>query len=83
MQRAFVPKGVAFCGAVNWAGVFLLTSTFLPLYNVLGGSATFIIYAAIAGAGALFAHALVPETKGRSLQDIERQMSEQQAVRLA
>lgn len=76
-------KGVAFCGAVNWAGVLLLTSTFLPLYDALGGSATFAIYAVIAAAGALFANAFVPETKGRSLQEIERQMASQMASRQA
>ena len=68
-------KGVAFCGAVNWAGVLLLTTTFLPLYNCIGGSATFSIYAAIAAIGAVFAAMYVPETKGRSLQEIEQQMA--------
>lgn len=70
-------KGTSLVGALNWAAVLLLSATFLPLYTQLGPSVTFALYAAINLAAALFVHLCVFETKGRSLQEIERELASQ------
>lgn len=55
-----------------WAACFLLTYTF-PLLNAAAGTGlTFWLYAAICGAGLIFVYARLPETKGKSLEEIER-----------
>jgi len=61
--------------AALWLACFLLTYTF-PIFNALLGPArTFWIYAAICLCGLLFVWLRLPETKGRSLEEIERSLS--------
>jgi sugar porter (SP) family MFS transporter len=57
-----------------WAGCFTLTYTFPHLKEAVGIGNTFWIYAAICAAGFLFILARLPETKGKTLEDIERQL---------
>lgn len=54
-----------------WAACFLLTYTFPLLNAALKASGTFWTYAAICLAGLLFFAASLPETKGKSLEEIE------------
>jgi SP family galactose:H+ symporter-like MFS transporter len=56
---------------VNWAFNFLVSITFLTLVEVLGPSLTFWLYALLAIASWVFSYYLVPETKGRTLEEIE------------
>jgi SP family sugar porter-like MFS transporter len=57
-----------------WTGCFTLTYTF-PLLNALLGSAgTFWLYAAICAVGFVFCRAKLPETKGKTLEQIEREL---------
>jgi len=66
-------RGAAMSIAVTalWVASFILTYTF-PLFNhSLGAAKTFWIYAAICVAGFLFIKARLPETKGKTLQQIE------------
>jgi MFS transporter, SP family, galactose:H+ symporter len=55
----------------NWGSNLLVSLTFLTLVEKLGASATFLLYAFASVASWLFAYYLVPETKGRSLEEIE------------
>ena len=55
-----------------WAGCFTLTYSFPLLNHSLGSSGTFWIYAVICVAGFLFIFRTLPETKGKSLEEIER-----------
>lgn len=55
----------------NWGMNLLVALTFLSLVEALGGSITFWLYAAICALGIVYAVTLVPETKGRSLEQIE------------
>jgi sugar porter (SP) family MFS transporter len=57
---------------VNWTYNFLVSLTFLTLIDVLGRAWTFWLYAVLAIASWLFSYYLVPETKGRTLEEIER-----------
>lgn len=65
---------VATCTFALWVGSFTLTYTFPLLNSSLGSYGTFWIYAAICAAGfALFA-AKLPETKGKSLEELEKEL---------
>jgi len=54
-----------------WVASFLLTLTFPILQNSIGDAYTFWLYAAICLAGWLFVVVFVPETKGKSLEELE------------
>jgi sugar porter (SP) family MFS transporter len=64
-----IAEGTA--AGMNWAFNFLVSFTFLTLVEVLGPSLTFWLYALLAIASWLFSYYLVPETKGRTLEEIE------------
>ena len=55
----------------NWLANFAVSLTFLSLLKLLGPSLTFWMYGALAIGSWLFSYYLVPETKGRSLEEIE------------
>jgi sugar porter (SP) family MFS transporter len=57
--------------AANWGGNLLIALTFLTLIQLLGRPMTFWSYGLAGIAAWLFAWFLVPETKGRSLEEIE------------
>jgi MFS family permease len=58
-----------------WAACFILTFTFPLLQNRLGLAGAFWIYAAICAAGLLFVLVRLPETKGKSLEEIEHALT--------
>lgn len=57
-----------------WTASFILTYTFPLLNQALGTAGTFWIYTAICGAGFVFFLLRLPETKGKSLEELERKM---------
>jgi len=67
-------RGAAISVAVSalWIACFILTYTFPILNGALGTAKTFWLYAAICFAGFVFVFFKVPETKGKSLEEIER-----------
>jgi sugar porter (SP) family MFS transporter len=54
-----------------WCGTLLVTLTFLSLVKALTAPGTFLLYAAVSIAAFLFVWRLVPETKGRTLEEID------------
>jgi MFS transporter, SP family, galactose:H+ symporter len=56
---------------VEWLSNLLVSLTFLSLLQVLGASLTFWTYGILAIAAWFFCYYLVPETKGRTLEEIE------------
>jgi sugar porter (SP) family MFS transporter len=56
-----------------WIACFVLTFTFPILNRALGPAATFWLYAGICLAGFVFIQLAVPETKGKTLEEIERE----------
>ncbi len=58
-----------------WAGCFILTFSFPHLKDVLGPANTFWIYAAICLAGSVLVYFRLPETKGKTLEQIEREVT--------
>jgi MFS family permease len=69
-------RGAAVSVAVSglWIACFVLTYTFPLLNRALGAALTFWLYAAICGAGFVFILRRVPETKGKTLETIEREL---------
>jgi SP family galactose:H+ symporter-like MFS transporter len=55
----------------NWALNLLVAVSFLTLVGVLGQAGTFWLYGAIAAGAWVFCYLLVPETKGKTLEQIE------------
>jgi len=58
----------------NWGGNLVVAVSFLTLTRIMGKSGTFWLYAGISIVAWLFAFFMVPETKGRSLEEIEAYM---------
>ena len=54
-----------------WCGTLVVTLTFLSLVRALTAPGAFLLYAVVCVAAFLFVRFAVPETKGRSLEEIE------------
>ncbi len=69
-------RGAAMAVVVSslWIACFLLTLTFPILNENLGPAGTFWLYAAICVAGFVFIKFKLPETKGKTLEQIEREL---------
>jgi sugar porter (SP) family MFS transporter len=63
--------GASLCALSNWIANFVVSITFLSLISSIGSAATFWLYAAIGIFTLIFCWVLVPETKGRTLEQIE------------
>ena len=65
---------MAIAVAALWAACFLLTYSFPILNAKLGAGGTFALYAAICVAGFVFIWFALPETKNKTLEQIEREL---------
>jgi MFS transporter, SP family, sugar:H+ symporter len=70
--------GVAVC--LHWGANFLVSQTFPIMLDSWGPGPVFLGYAAIGVLAFLFVRALVPETKGRSLEQIEAALQRKTGV---
>jgi sugar porter (SP) family MFS transporter len=66
---------MAVCTIVNWGANFLISYFFLDLVDRISREGTFWLYAGFGVLAVIFFAVKVPETKGRSLEDIERDLS--------
>lgn len=69
-------RGVAMsvCTFALWAACFVLTYTFPLLNNSLGAAGTFWLYGVICLLGGVFIWKRLPETKGKSLEELEKEL---------
>ena len=58
-----------------WIASFVLTFSFPILNDALGSYGTFWLYSAICMIGFLFIKSKLPETKGKSLEEIEKELT--------
>lgn len=65
-------RAVALATAVNWGAAFLVSQFFLSLINAIGVSFTFWLFAIFCLIGWFWIRRSLPETKGRSLEQIEQ-----------
>jgi sugar porter (SP) family MFS transporter len=66
---------MAVCTIVNWGANFLISYFFLDLVSRISTKGTFWLYAGFGVLAVIFFAFKVPETKGRSLEDIERELT--------
>ncbi|MGH3026481.1 MAG: MFS transporter, partial [Gaiellaceae bacterium] len=59
------------CSIANWGFNFLVSFTFLQLVGTAGRGGAFFLYAGLGVLAVLFFAWKVPETRGRSLEEIE------------
>ena len=64
-------RAVAVATAVNWGAAFLVSGFFLSLVKAIGQAYTFWLFAAFCLIGLIWVTVDVPETRGRSLEEIE------------
>ena len=64
-------RAMSLAAIANWGFNLLVTVTFLELIDLFGRTGTFLLYAVLTIAGLAFTAKFVPETKGRSLEEIE------------
>jgi MFS family permease len=65
-------KAASIATVVGWMGNLFISFTFLALLDLIGEAATFFGYAVVAVLGLFFVWFLVPETKGRTLEEIQQ-----------
>ncbi len=70
LQIRGLAEGTA--AGANWIFNLLVSMTFLSLVQAMGPSWTFWLYGLLAVGAFVFSFYLVPETKGRTLEEIER-----------
>ncbi|KAI1890413.1 hypothetical protein AGOR_G00153460 [Albula goreensis] len=68
-------RAFAFTNCFNWAANVLVTFTFLNLIDALGLAWTFLLYGINGVAAVVFIYFMLPETKGKSLEEIDRDLS--------
>jgi hypothetical protein len=66
---------MAVCTIANWTFNFIISFTFLTLTSTIGKAATFWLYAVIGAIAIGFFYLRVPETSGRSLEEIQRDVT--------
>jgi len=64
-------RAISFVGLINSTIAFLVTLVFPWQLETLGNSTTFLIYGLFALIGLVFVMRILPETKGRSLEELE------------
>lgn len=65
---------VSICTFALWVGSSTLTYTFPLLNGALGSYGTFWIYSAVCAVGFIFLFCRLPETKGKSLEQLEKEL---------
>jgi sugar porter (SP) family MFS transporter len=66
---------ISFVGLINSAVSFLVQLVFPWQLETIGNAGTFLIYGVFAVVGLFFVMRLLPETKGRTLEELERQLA--------
>ena len=59
----------------NWAANFVVTVSFLTLLNAINGVGVFFLFGFLTLVALAYFWRKVPETKGRSLKEIERELT--------
>ncbi len=69
-------KGMSLVAGSHWAADLLVSLVTLSLIEAIGAAGTFWLFAGVNLAAAAFVYKYVPETKGRSLEEIETSLRE-------
>jgi SP family galactose:H+ symporter-like MFS transporter len=74
-------RGMSLATATSWLLNIVVAMTFLSLLKFAGTGATFLVYAGVCLVGLIFSWFMVPETRGRSLAQIEANLRAGRSVR--
>jgi SP family galactose:H+ symporter-like MFS transporter len=64
-------RAVSLATAVNWGAAFLVTQFFLTIVDAIGEATTFFAMAGLCVISYVWIHRNVPETRGRTLEEIQ------------
>ncbi|HEU0193495.1 MAG TPA: sugar porter family MFS transporter [Gaiellales bacterium] len=64
-------RAVSIATAANWGAAFLVTQFFLTIVDAIGQAETFFLFAAICAVSYVWISRAVPETRGRTLEEIQ------------
>ncbi|KAF5269953.1 hypothetical protein FQR65_LT05752 [Abscondita terminalis] len=67
--------GISIMGTFSWFLLFVMTRLYVELKSAFGGDGTFYIFASICMLGCLFAIFILPETRAKSLQQIQNELN--------
>jgi sugar porter (SP) family MFS transporter len=67
-------RGMSVATVANWGSNFAVTLVFPPLVAALGSASAFFAFAVLSVGAFIFTLRMVPETSGRSLEEIEAQL---------
>ncbi|HEV7677975.1 MAG TPA: MFS transporter [Candidatus Dormibacteraeota bacterium] len=76
-------RAAATATVANWGSNFVVSITYLTLIGIVGQSWTFGLYGLLGLGALLFTLRLVPETRGRTLEDLERELMPQRRTESA
>jgi sugar porter (SP) family MFS transporter len=76
-------RGVAVATAVNWFAAWLVAQTFLSLVDAVTTQGAFLIFAGFCALTLAFVKWFVPETKGKTLEEVQQMWSDPQALHQA
>jgi MFS family permease len=69
-------KGVAVATALNWLAAWAVAQFFLSLVNLLTTSGAFLVFAGFCVVTYVFVKRYIPETKGKSLEQVQEMWEE-------
>jgi sugar porter (SP) family MFS transporter len=64
-------RAMSLATVANWSFNLIVSLTFLDMVDLAGSTGAFLVYAVLSMAALVFIVKMVPETKGRSLEEIE------------
>ena len=67
-------RGMSVATVSNWGSNFAVTLVFPPLVAALGSASAFLAFAVLSVGAFIFTLRMVPETSGRSLEEIEAEL---------
>jgi MFS transporter, SP family, galactose:H+ symporter len=67
-------KAMSVATVANWGANLIVAITFLSIINALGRPGAFWLYAVLTLCSVIFTYFLVPETKGRTLEQIQEEL---------
>ncbi|WP_395658931.1 sugar porter family MFS transporter [Nocardioides sp.] len=76
-------KGVAAATALNWFAAWVVTQTFLSVVDLTSTSGAFLIFAFFCVVTLFFVHRYLPETKGRTLEEVQEMWTDPDALQQA
>jgi len=71
-------KGVisSLSGTLNWTLAFVVTISYPPIRDAIGPAMCFLIFTIISIIGTAFCYFIVPETKSKTLAEIQQMLGE-------